>query len=151
MRTGVFTAALLALALLVLLLPQGVIAQEIYAGKGIFGEASFSDQQLAGHRSVTLDVVPADPNAADPSKVAARLEALAEELAQARLAREEARRPVSSPREVETIVVERDYPDRVGTYFPPRYYPQRNRPSIKPAPPLPPRKTFEPAFRPLRR
>ncbi len=132
---------------------QTAAAQEVFAGKGIFGEASFSDQQLAGHTAIRVETTPADRDTAAVRARTLEIAALADELEQARKTREQAR-VADRPVQTEPTVVESYVPPQ-RTYFPDRYhhqpwrYPQKT-PVIQEPPQLPPRKTFEPAFRPIR-
>ena len=152
MSSRLFSALLLAIA------TQTVQAEEIFAGIGVSGEVSYSDQPLHGHQRITLDVTPAIQTADDARATTAGLEALADELAQARQRREQARAAsnrapaaagVRRRSADQRVLVER-YKQPAITYFPGRFSRRQRTVEIEPAPPLPPRNTFEPAFRPFR-
>ncbi|MEM7001762.1 MAG: hypothetical protein AAF529_13315 [Pseudomonadota bacterium] len=150
MSSRLFSVLLLAIT------TQAVQAEEIFAGIGVAGEVSYSDQPLHGHQRITLDVTPAIQTADDARATTAGLEALADELAQARQRREQARAASkrtsagqARPSADQPVLVER-YVEPAVTYFPGRFSRRQRTVEIEPAPPLAPRNTFEPAFRPFR-
>ena len=139
--------------LALLTLPSFAAEKEIFAGTGSHGEASFSDQPMIGHQRVLIEVTPANESLSDAQRIADELGALADELAQSRRSRQEARR-AETPRQVDTVIVEHYYDEPRRTYYPTNRYPTHRpvytEPTIEPPPAQAPRRPFEPAFRPFR-
>ena len=127
--------------------------QEIFAGTGSYGEASFSDQPMLGHQPVTIEVTEATVSSTDAQRIADEVAALANELEASRRSREQTRQ-AEAPRQVDTVIVERYYDEPRRTYYPVERYPSNKttyrEPTIEPPPAAPPRRAFEPAFRPFR-
>ena len=138
-------------ALLAVLTTVGYAAeQEIFAGTGAYGEASFSDQPMLGHQPVTIEVTEATVSSKDAQRVADQVAALANELEASRRSREQTRQ-AEAPRQVDTVIVERYYDEPRRTYYPvPSHNTTYREPTIEPPPTAPPRRAFEPAFRPFR-
>jgi hypothetical protein len=124
-----------------------VWSETYYACAGEYGEVNFTDVMDDGCVTIMVQPTPLAPGAAQSAhQITVSLQTMADTLANARRAREEARAdnvrsaPVPEP---EPEVVEDRY--LVGSHRP---FPPEN--PIEPPPPLAPRKPFEPAFRPRR-
>ena len=114
-----------------------------YACEGKYGEVSFTDVMDEGCVAIIVKPTPVAPGAAQSAhRITVALQTMADTLANERRARQEARAEYVRPMPVaEPEVVEYRYP-----VWPQRPFRPGN--SVEQPPPLPPRKPFEPAFRP---
>lgn len=137
------------LVISILLLSNAGWGEVVFMGVGKDGEVSFSDEAHSGYQPVRLEVPPRDEQAAALTRSRiAEIEEIADEMAERREARSEARALRTPAIEYVPEYAEPEN-ERYYGYPDARHYPRGPRPpAVAPPPTRPPRETFEPAFYP---